>query len=261
MPCKLAIRAIENTQDPGNLMAAQKGNIVSVFPANWDLGPDEGLPNWIVVTLSDVSYRGALQYIGQWLRTPQLEVISQNLVIDGFRLRLYGKTPAANGIAGITLADAQQFIDDWSATLFSSDANSVTFDLTIKDAGFSKGFWGRDLPGVVFAETNYDQGTGKHLVTADYSATAFPANAVAHQAANRGADILDNVAGVLTYEVDRLDVRNQLLRDVKEKLGHMVGKTRYAITEAAVDTVIAIGGTGTFTKAQLLSALIDRADG
>ena len=261
MPCRLAIRAIENAQDPGNVMAAQKGNIVSVGPANWDFGAKVVLPNWIVVTISNLRYRAALQWHGQWLRTPQLEIVAHNVALDEYRLRLSGKTPSTAGRGGVTLAEAQQFIDDWDAALFSSDANSVTFDLTVKAAGFSKGFWGRDLPDVVFAETSYDQGTGKHLVTADYSATSFTSNAVAHAARNRGADILDNVAGVLTYEIDRLDVRAELLRDLHEELGHVVGKTRYTITEAAVDTVIAAGGTGTFTKAQLLSVLIDRADG
>ena len=261
MPARLAIRAAQNTQNPSDLMAAQKGNIVSVAAANWDFGAKVILPNWIVVTISDVTYKQALQYKGQWLRTPQLTVVSQDLVLDEWRLRLSGKTPAATGRGGVTLAEAQQFIDDWAATLVSSDANSVTFDLTVKDAGFSKGFWGRNLPSVVFAESSYDQGTGKHTVTADYSATSFSPNAVAHAAVNRGADVLDNVAGVLTYEIDRLDIRAELLRDIHEKLGQMVGKTRFAVTETAVDTVITAGGTGTFTKAQLLSVLIDRADG
>ena len=261
MPAKLAIRAIENTQNPSDLTAAQKGNIVSVGPANWDFGAKVVLPNWIVATINGVSYKQVEQYNVQWLRTPQLEVISQDAALDKFRLRLYGKTPSASGRGGIPLAEAQQFIDDWAGAVVSSDANSVTFDLTIKDAGFSKGFWGRDLSAVSFVETSYDEATGKHLITADYSATPFSSNAVAHAAGNRGADILDNDAGVLTYEIDRLDVRAELLRDIHEELGHMVGKTRYAITEAAVDTVIAAGGTGTFTKAQLLSVLIDRADG
>lgn len=260
MTCKLAIRAAISP-NPGDPMHPQKGNIVSPGSANWDFGAKVVLPNWIVVTISDLNYKQVLQYHGQWLRTPQLTVVQSNPVLDQFRLRLQGKTPAASGRGGITLAEAQKFIDDWGVTLVSSDSNSVTFDLTIKDAGFSKGFWGRDLSSVVFAEISYDQGTGKHLVTADYSVTSFTPNAVAHAAIGRGADILDNVAGVLTYEIDRLDVRAELLRDIHEELGHIVGKTRYAITEAAVDTVIGMGGTGTFTKAQLLAVLIDRADG
>ncbi len=260
MPCKLAIRAVISP-NPGDPLHPQKGNIVSIGPANWDFGAKVILPNWIVATISDIPYRQALQWHGQWLRTPQLTVVQSDLVLDRFRLRLSGKTPAATGRGGVTLAEAQKFLDDWDVVIFSSDTNSVTFDMTIKDAGFSKGFWGRDLPGVVFVETSYDQGTGKHLVTADYSVTSFDSNTIAHAAIGRGADIVDNVAGVLTYEIDRLDIRAEFLRDIHEELGHMVGKTRYAITEAAVDTVIAAGGTGVFTKAQLLTVLVDRADG
>ena len=242
-------------------MVAQKGNIVSVGPVNWDFGSKVVLPNWIVVTISGVTYKQLLQYHGQWLRTPQLEIVSQDLAVDEFRIRIFGKTPSLGGRGGITLVEAQKFINDWNATVVLSDENSVTFDLTIKDAGFSRGFWGLDLPAVVFGEISYDQATGKHIITADYTATSFAPNMVAHVAVNRGADILDNDAGVLTCEIDRFDVRAELLRDIHEELGHAVGKTRYAITEAAVDTVIATGGTGTFTKMQLLSVLIDRADG
>ena len=261
MPCRLAIRAIENTQDPGNILAAQKGNIVSIGADNWDFGGKVILPNWIVVTISDVTYQQALAYHGQWLRTPEFVVVAHNATSDGYRLRLKGKTPALSGVGGVTLAEAQEFIDDWDATYVSNDSNSVTFDLSVRDAGFSKGFWGRDLPGVIFAESSYDEVTGKHIVTADYSATAFDSNAVSHQAVGRGADVTDNVGGVLTFEIDRLDVKAEMLRDIHEKLGHMVGKTRYSISESAVDTVIASGGAGTFTKAQLLGVLVDRADG
>ena len=260
MPCRLAIRAAVSS-DPGNLLESQKGDVVSIGPANWDFGAKVILPNWIVVTISNLRYRAALQWHGQWLRTPQLEVVAHNAALDGYRLRLSGKTPSLSGRGGITLAEAQKFIDDWDCVLFSSDANSVTFDFRVRDAGFSKGFWGRDLPNVVFAETSYDQATGKNIVSADYSATAFDSNAVAHEAVNRGADILDNDAGVLTFELDRADIRAELLRDIREELGRMVGKTRYAVTESAVDAVIANGGTGTFTLAQLQANLIDRADG
>jgi len=112
MPAKLAIRAIENTQDPGDPMCTQIGNIVSVGPANWDCGAKVVLPNWIVVTISDATYKQVLKYSA-----------------------------------------------------------------------------------------------------------------------------------------------------VHKELDQIVGKTRFRITTAAVDQVIALGGIGTFTKAQLLSVLVDRADG
>lgn len=260
MPCTLAIRASESTGGP-DPMIPQKGNIVSVGPANWEFGASVILPNWIVVTLSNVTYRQALAYHGQWLRTPQFEIVAHNPAQDRYRLRLKGKTPSRASRGGITKDDAQVFMDDWDATYVSNTPNAVIFDLGIKDAGFSLGFWGPDLTGLVFTEVSYDRATGKHICTADYSATAFDSNTVAHEARNRGADILDNDAGVLTFEIDRLDIKAELLRDIHEELGNQVGRTRYAITEAAVDAVIASAGVGTFTRTQFLSVLIDRADG
>lgn len=61
MPARLAIRAVQNIQNPGDPMATQKGNIVSVAAANWNFGAKVILPNWIVVTISDITYKQPLQ--------------------------------------------------------------------------------------------------------------------------------------------------------------------------------------------------------
>lgn len=262
MPSRLAIRAVENTQDPGDSMAPQKGNIVRVAPAKWQFGTKVVLPNWIRVAISDLTYKQARQYNMPWMRTPQLEVVLSDLALDRFRLKIVGEAPDLAGVGGFPQARVQAFLDAWDLTPVSTDNNSVTFDLDVKVAGFSSGFWGGlNVGNMVFAQTSYNQGTGRHIVTADYSATSYDANTAAHVVKKRATDVLDNDGGVVTYELDRMDVRAAFLEDVHDRLSVMVGRTRYHVTEAAVDAVVGAGGTGSFTEAQFLGVLQDRADG
>ena len=233
-----------------------KGSIVSAGPANYDFGSAVTLPDWIVVTVNGVTYNELAAY-----RTPvdvraAFTVDSSDLVNDVHTITLGVTTPGA--LAGITRANVEAFLESWGVTILSHTAGTVTFTMGVNDAVESNGFWGSDVSGVVFLETSYDQGTGKHVITANYAATAWNSNVVAHRAIVRGCDVLDNAAGILTFEVDRIDIRNEFLRVIGERVNDRVAKSRYAITEASVDQIVALGGTATVSRAQFLAALVDR---
>ena len=265
MPIRMKIRAVDHPDRPTDPMCAQKGDIVRVHPANWEFGSKIVLPNWIRVRVNGTTYQASKYLHSRWARRPELAVVAQDTVIDRLRLRLHSVEASAGELGGITLAETQPFVDAWDCTVFSSDINSVTFDLNVRDASFSVGFWGDAIDdvtftnGVVFNEISYDQEAGKHVCTADYSASIFDGNQFADRAIRRGADVLDNIDGVLTYEVDRQDIRAELRRDMHEVFAHYIGKHRYSVSASAVDQVIAAGGTSTFGIVQLTLQLQDRA--
>lgn len=248
MPAELLIR----TADTNGLV---KGSIVSVRPANWAWGSAEALPNFIRVTVTDATFKQVEQYARRLQRNPVLNVDSSDLVTDIHRCTITTDTPGpANGI---TQSDVQQFLTEWDLDYVSHTTQAVTFDIDIERAAKSLGFWRRDLTGIVFNQTNYDQGTGEHTLTADYSATAFNPNNVAQAVMARNADVVTNTGGVITFVVERVDVRQRFLRDMQDVFGDVSLKRQWRITPAAVDTVIGNGGTGTYTAAQLQSVLVD----
>lgn len=237
-----------------------KGDIVEVRGSSTPFGGAE--PNsFVLVEVPDVPMAAWEQYGNKhWRTNLQWEVVASNLAQDGYRIRIWSDTYRAGDGKGATAREhIEQFINRWGGSVVDFAANQVRFDIRIIDAIQSTEFWDwPDLTGVVFTEQDYNQTTGVHRVQMDYSAVPTNPTSVERRAVNLGATIISHQGRVLVMDIDRADVRKQFIEDIQRGGKQNVERFRYRITSAAVDAVIAAGGTMTTDAATLMTYLRDK---
>ena len=126
----------------------------------------------------------------------------------------------------------------------------------------SSNFFAADVADVAFSEVSYDEGTGEHVIRADYSASAYFPSAVETTVADRATVLAhDTTARIIDYGMSRSEVLAFLRATVRADLDQFVAKRIWYFDPAVVDDALAAGGVVTRTVAQvapfLLNALSD----
>lgn len=245
----------------------KKGDICVIMPDNHPWGAKEGLPSFVIVKCPQVTVEQVQDRLAPWVADIQFEVLNSNLAIDGHRIRMTNANSGSAGEANVTLAQVQNFLDEWNAVFVSASPGEVTFDVSIASASLSTGLWNRDITTLNPVETDYVQAGGIHTFTLDLTLhprwAEIPSSVIASaqsEVQGAGGTWVGEVAGLATYTIDRTTVRERFRNDVTQKLGTFK-RHRYHFTEAQVDTVIGMGGTITVSSAQLATAVRDAVTG
>lgn len=266
---EILVRAVNNVVSPDADLdrrdGAKKGDVISVQPDGHQWGGLEGPPRFVLVKCPGLDHQNVRDRIHSWDYDLAFNVIASDPAQDGFRIRATNQTESPSGGARLTRAKVEAFLNAWGATVVNAGQGFVTFDVRILDSATSQQFWEDYLPidGIVFTEDGYDQATGLHTITMDYSAHPFylsspqRAQQIARGAVQQRATFLVQGAGIITFSVHRSNVREAFRADVSRTLGTW-RKHRYHFSEADVDTALAQGGVVTLTNAQLLNKVLDR---
>jgi len=171
---------------------------------------------------------------------------------------------SASGLNSLTRNQVETFLNRWNATVWSVAANSVVFDTVIFDAIQSEGFWDRDVAGIVFTETDYDQATGVHTVEADYKnsplLSSLPDATIERIVLSKGASIIAHPTNKITFAITRNTVFDVFKQEVKERTDGMYASRQFYFTQEAVNIALANGGSVAVTRQQALNYLHNRLD-
>jgi hypothetical protein len=260
MPARLLIcRTDMGGSGPGQYI---KGDIVEVRAAGSPLGELEAL-RFVRVEVSNAAPAAILAFHDEYMQDLDWDVLASDLPIDGHRLLLWTTNRSASGLGDITPARATALLERWGATNIvgqaRGDAAGVRFDVTVHAAATSEGFWERDdLSGVAFAELAYVQAGGVHDIRLTYPSRN--AHAVVIAAVAEKAQVLADNAGARTidFRVTRAQLLDAFKAAVKERLQTLMKRRRVYVAAAAVDQIIAAGGSVTRTLAQVQANILDR---
>lgn len=241
----------------------KKGDVVYIAEDGGITGSGEGPPKFVVVKVPGLSAATIEDYRRNWTLELGYEIVATDAALDGARIRVYAEVPGAANEYGITQAQVEGYLTSWGASVVSTAANEVRFDVTIQNIYKSEGFWGVSPAslGVVIAETNYDQPSGVHTATIDVSGWVRPdgVDAVQKKVIESGATVVDVTGFILTVEFERVTVRRVFIENIKHALRKIVRCRQYAFSGADVDTVLAAGGVITLTPAQLAANIVDKS--
>jgi len=256
MPAYILIRLTERG-DPAEPMNYLPGYPVAAFDRD-QYGGKQVLPKFGQIIVTDATV-GEINttYCSEWERVVDWEFVGHNYVIDGHRLNVFTQRDlvSASGLNGLTRDKVETFLNNWGASVFSIAQNSVVFDALISDAISSDGFWGINLSGGLFSEVAYDQSTGIHTTRITYSSIpGATAEIVAARIVERGCVITANqpAQSRITFTCGRDLVFQAFKLDVKSRVDRTYARRKWRVTQAAIDAIIAAGGTITVTRDQML---------
>jgi len=177
------------------------------------------------------------------------------------RMRIYTEVPGGANEYGLTRENVESWIDNWGGSVVSVATNEVVFDITVKAAFMSGGFWGTAplVAGVVLTELSYSQATGVHTVEIDASGSSIPIGQIKSLVNDSGASIVSVNGSTAVVEFYRQPVREQFIRALQSALRKVVRPRRYAFSAGDVDTAVGLGGVVMLTHAQLTNKLLDKA--
>jgi len=261
MPAYLLVRAnnlygafLEGQTPP---LIELKGSIVEPRHSDDGYGAKEVLPKFVRIYCSDGELSDVEGFHGRWERLLDWFVVGDNASLDGYRLKIESTNQGA-GDGAVKFADIQQMLLDWGAVVQSQAANAITVDMTVFRAIQSKGFWGRDSVGAInFVEQSYDQETGEHIVSADYSPIGGRPKNHDELVRQHGGTIISHVGRVIVFSINRTDIIQRFKQDLKKAGNQMVRPRRFRVADSIVDVAIAAGGEHIVTLAELQAGVID----
>lgn len=236
-------------------------------PFQW--GSKEGLPNFIIVTITgDLTVAQARAYREQWQTTFAWDVQSHTSATDSYNVLVHATPINASGEGQLTWAKISNALSTMNIDFVSEDGNGVIVDYTIYEVAISQWFWGNTLVGVSFQEISYDSGTGVHRIEADYSAAGWDAQKVQQRVEANGGSVVSHAASVITFDINRTDVNQKAKEWFDQIVESKVEERRFYVDPTYVDQVVAgtypgqVGGAGfdTRTKAEFLALILDRID-
>ncbi|MCP4990978.1 MAG: hypothetical protein GY928_34505 [Colwellia sp.] len=236
--------------------AVEKGDIWEIRANDSPVGGAE-LTHYVILKIPDRLMSELDQYALSWNIELDYTIVNQNLGIDGHRIRVSNtKTNSTSG--SITRAQVENFLTGWGAIVFSASQNEVIFDCSINGILESESFWEVDITGAVFTEVSYDQGTGIHRISLDYSALANNPSYAERYILRHASSIISHANKVIVFEVERDTILSVLKDGIKDKVERLVKRKQYKLKSAAVDYITGQGGVVTDTYANFLTNLTDK---
>ena len=215
-------------------------------------GGEEGPPKFYIIKVPGVSRDDALQYTQEWRHDTAMNIASSNLATDTHSIEITSSMVSATGQNAFTAAKVQTFFERWGATNIVVADALVTFDIAVFDAITSQGFWDVDVSGVVFSETDYDQGTGEHtvqIVSSPYSNAAM-----ASKVREKGGAVVPPDSFIMTRAV----AREELTNDIRERIERALhARRRWYVKASGMAALQAAGGIMTVTPAQFVNNISD----
>lgn len=239
----------------------KRGYIVQIFEDGTSC-VNTPSPPFVILKVPDITIDEVKNYTHQWQRKINYEIINQNLVIDGWRVRVFTTNPSVTdqgvGAGKITRVMVENYLNKWNATVFTFADNSVTFDATIYNAIISEGFWHADISQIVFSEISYDQVTGLHTVQVDYSPTPYRREQVINKINRKNGTITSEVGKIIQFTITRQIVFDAFKQDIKQKTESILYRRRYYLPSDFITTIENNGRNHTITKTELLTLIHNR---
>lgn len=198
--------------------------------------------------------------IQPWERRVDFQVVNNNPVIDGWRMKAFTINPGFNNYAGITRNMVETYLNKWNASVFSVATNEVIFDSLIYNAITSNGFWAKSVANIFFSEISYEQSTGIHIVTADYSLVNIEDRQVKSFIEAREGIVNSQILKIVNFSISRTSVFKYFKADVQRRLNQVMFKRQFYITPALVSTIQAEGGIREVTLSQVQTYLKNKLD-
>jgi len=221
-------------------------------------GFKEGLPYACSVHVTDasvaevdamiVSTFSGTRLIQPWDREIDFEVVNNNPVIDGWRIRVFATNPGFSNLAGITREMVENYLNRWNAVVVDATTNEVRFDVAIFENALnepgaiqSNGFWGTDPVNVFFNEISYVEETGMHTLEVDYSLSTFEGDPILRHIDERGGVVISNISKVITFTIGRSFIFQWFQQEVKDAVEKRIYRRQFRIPEVTIDNIIANG--------------------
>ena len=227
-------------------------------PAVW--GSQEGLPNFIRVTIPDATIEQTIGYREQWHCVYDWEVVNSNPAFDGYRVRIFGDKVNLSNVGAITREKLDTHLTNMGFVFVSAAPNSITYDFSIYTTAITQWFWSRDITDVDFEELNYNQETGVHTISADYSIPDWPADKVAKIVEQKGGVVAINTGGVITFTINRSNVISALKNHFRQHIDAKIEERRFYVSGSYVDSIVSGGGLDTKTRTEFLALINDRLE-
>jgi hypothetical protein len=242
----------EDTAAPDSSGKWYGAQFVVVAEDGHEWGSEEGPPVFFIVKVPGVSKADAEEYITEWRHNPSYSVVNSNLAQDGFRIKMTSDAVSASGKGTIMLSQVRNYFERWGATVQSSTANSVTFDIRIYNAITSRAFLGRDVSGVQFVETEYNQSTGSHLV--EVVSPAITDQQIQQVCQAQGVVYVAPRSFIAT----RAEVRAKLQDEIASRFREiMIERRRWRISAAGMTALQNAGGIMSITPQQFVANITD----
>ena len=231
-----------------------KGDLLGVVANSHSYGAGD-LNNRVLIKSPSILLSTARNYVDRLLHRFLIDTVSSDLVTDTHRLKIYSEYALNPG--SVNVAKIMDILSTWDASGFAVVGQSLKFDLNVLDAAKSLGFWGISTGSVSFTDS-YDQPSGIHTITADYSATSKNATGVEILVDEQGLTITHHLNRIITYEVHRSQVAAALKEAIDRRGCSVQAYKRFKFKEAVINAAIAAGDEVTLTPAQLQNNLIDK---
>lgn len=237
---------------PGKWYAAR---IITVQEDGHEWGAKEGPPKFGLIKVPGIAKADAEQYLEEWRHNTTISIIGTDQSSDSYRLRLSSDRVSLSGKNAFNQTQIENFFTDWNANVVNLQNDRVTFDISVYGAITSPRFWGADVTGVVFVETEYNESTGDHLIQIQDSPFSNEQMRAAIES-NDGTVIQPD-----SFIMNRSVARQKLSDDIEDRIRQITyDRRRWYITAAGMSALQAAGGILTVTPAQFVNNIADGLD-
>jgi hypothetical protein len=233
-----------------------KGDIIEIRDDGKWSAPWHGLPNFVCVKVPEISLAQMEQYIQQYNKILDYEVISSNP--NGMRIRVFATNPNVSGKGVLTRQQVETFINKYNGLVKRVDPNSIQFDIGYFESNTSNGYWMRDVSTYTFAKMSNDGVTMRIQVDSPVPWTLKQLSKIKGIIEDHAGTLIATTIDTLTYDTPTNSGIQKFKEDAKMHLAEMIFRKRYYVTPADVDVVISEGGIKTITQAVFLNRIIDR---
>jgi hypothetical protein len=265
----------------------KKGDFINFKPDGWSDGEHWGQSaypyanggKFILVKCPEITFAEAeaFDHRQPWKDDFDYQIIATRPAQGQYDIRIFEKNPGATNQNSISAAKAikvRDYLIDWGCSNMSLGTHDANFTFSLWDAVRSVNFW--EVPTiserVTFVLNSYSAVTGIGSITATVVQAAWGpfenktqeqieamiTRQVTDAIEMRGGTVTAQAYPVFTFEIERSAVLTKFREDVKGKLEETFTRHRFHMSEAEVDTVIAVGGVVTITRTQFLSKLKDK---
>jgi len=249
-----------NEDKPG--FGIKRGDVVEVRANDSPYSSMERLPDFIIIKIPELLLSAIEEYQTGWNLDIDFEIVNYDAALDGYRIKAFSTNASVSGKGYLSIQQIENFLLRWNATVLLTSQNEVIFDIWIFNAIKSPVFWDErpNVDNVVFSES-YDQGSGIHEITADYSALNLNPTYVERYVRFKADEIISHSNREIVFTITRNNVFSEFKEDIKRKLKKvMIGKRLYYFGSGVVDTVISQGGVITATESELESYIKSKLD-
>ena len=270
MACKVVIIGDVSGFPNGYPLGVQKGDIINIR-APGPLPAKMQPPKIVTATITNRRVAELRPYMLPWERSVSFSIDSHNAQTDTYTVTATADITASGDVSAwkpgggaLVRAEIEGFLRGWKAVVIGEAANAITFTLSIYDALRSRAFF--QYPSSVLFDLAtwseaYDEASGRHTVTLDYSGLEVNPTNLENRVEKLG-DVVDHQDGEIEYTADRAAIWQTIQAEIQDLVrGPMVTDRqfhRYGISASDVDTLIGLGGNANQTFAQFAARVTDK---